>query len=489
MTKVMLVDDERGIRKVLEIYLKDAGFEVLTIDNGKKAAGLIEKEFFDIILTDIRMPGMDGISLLKYIKEKSVDTEVIMITGHGDLRLAVESLKLEAVDFITKPINNDILDIALKRAIDKIETRKKIDKYTKNLEELVHEKTRKLEESERRYVQLFNESPSYITIQDKDFNIIETNKIFKEHFKYEQSSTCYSAYKGRTSPCPDCPVKKTFKDGKSHFAEMDIELDDGSTRDLLIQTSAITDSNGKIVNVMEMSTDITKSRELQDHLAYLGLHIGSVSHSIKQVLTGMDGGAYLVESGLKKKDNSLILEGWEIVKEKISKTRGMVLDILTHTKNRGPEKEKILLSDFNEELIYAIEPKIKHEKIEFALTFPEDDIHIRIDKPAIHAAFASILENAIDACLSLKQEHKKIEYTVEKRKENIVFKIKDNGTGIPKDARSKIFDLFYSDKGDKGTGLGLFVALRSIKQHKGKIEVESETGEYTEFIVTLPVLI
>ena len=163
---------------------------------------IVKKEFFDIILTDIRMPKMDGISLLKKIKEISPETEVIMITGHGDLKLAIESLKLDAVDFITKPIDNDILEIALKRAVDRIETRKSILKYTKNLEDLVNEKTRKLEESERRYIQLFNHSPSYITIQDKDFNIVETNNIFKEHFNYEEGSTCFKAYKGRTSPCP-----------------------------------------------------------------------------------------------------------------------------------------------------------------------------------------------------------------------------------------------------------------------------------------------
>ncbi|MCP3926297.1 MAG: response regulator [Desulfobacterales bacterium] len=486
MTKIMLVDDEAGIRKVLGIYLVDAGFDVISIDDGKKAADLITREFFDIVLTDIRMPKMDGISLLKYIKEKSPDTEVIMITGHGDLKLAIESLKLDAVDFITKPINNDILDIAFKRAVDRIETKKNILKYTRNLEDLVNEKTRKLEESERRYVQLFNQSPSYITIQDKDLNIVETNKIFKEHFNYKGPSTCFKAYKGRTSHCPDCPVKKTFKDGKSHFSEMDIELEDGTIRNILIQTSAITDSDGNIVNVMEMSTDITKIMELQDHLASLGLHIGAISHSIKQVLTGMDGGSYLIESGLSKKDNSLIHEGWDIVKEKISKTRDMVLDILFHTKKREPKKEKITISDFIEELIFTIEPKIKQEDIEFNINYPSENIQMTIDKTAINAAFASILENAFYACLSTKKKNKKIDFTVVNEKDRILFIVKDNGTGIAEDKIDKIFDLFYSEKGSKGTGLGLFVALRSIKQHKGKIKVDSEEGFYTQFTITLP---
>ncbi|MBT3387369.1 MAG: response regulator, partial [Desulfobacula sp.] len=98
--RVLLVDDEEGIRKVLKIYLQDVGYKVVTADNGKKAVEIIDAESFDIVLTDIRMPGMDGISLLKHIKKNSPDTEVIMITGHGDFKLAIESLKLDAVDFI-----------------------------------------------------------------------------------------------------------------------------------------------------------------------------------------------------------------------------------------------------------------------------------------------------------------------------------------------------------------------------------------------------
>ena len=153
--------------------------------------------------------------------------------------------------------------------------------------------------------------------------------------------TCYEVYKGRKSACPGCPVLKTFDDNKSHTAEMDVVLKDSSIRNIFIQTSAITDTNGKVKHVMEMSTDVTMIRELQDHLASLGLHIGSVSHGLKQVLTGVDGGSYLIESGLNKNDNQQILEGWEIVKEKISHTRQMVLDNLYHAKKREPDRSKV----------------------------------------------------------------------------------------------------------------------------------------------------
>jgi len=483
--KILLVDDEEGIRNVLKIYLQDAGYDVTTADSGKKAVKKINTLFFDIVLTDIRMPGMDGISLLKHIKKTTPDTEVIMITGHGDFKLAIESLKLDAVDFISKPIDNDALEIALKRANDRIETRKKILTYTQNLEVLVKEKTQRLRESEKRYIRLFNESPSYITIQDENLNIVETNKIFKNHFDSKSGSACYNVYKGRETPCPDCPVIKTFEDGQSHTAEMDVVLKDASVRNIFIQTSPITDAAGKIKHVMEMSTDVTMIRELQDHLASLGLHIGSVSHGLKQVLTGLDGGSYLIESGLDKHDTRQIAEGWQIVKTKMSKTRQMVLDILYHTKKRKPERSKVLLPELIREIVSAIQPKADQQNVLLHVEFPEDKIFLRIDKTAVFAAFMSILENAVEAC-SAKEETSEIRFVTKIKDTHIISAIKDNGKGLDMAQKDKVFNLFYSEKGDKGTGLGLFIASRSIKQHGGTITVNSQLKKYTEFIITLP---
>jgi len=102
-----------------------------------------------IVLTDIKMPDMDGIELLRRIKKINPDTEVIMFTGHGDMGLAIKSLKNDATDFVTKPINDEVLDIALKRARERISMRHQLREYTENLERLVAEKAQKLIEAER----------------------------------------------------------------------------------------------------------------------------------------------------------------------------------------------------------------------------------------------------------------------------------------------------------------------------------------------------
>jgi len=146
---ILLVDDEEGIRKVLSIALSDMGYHVRTAENGVEALRIFKDERPPIVLTDIKMPEMDGIELLRHLKKVSPDTEVIMITGHGDMDLAIKSVKYEATDFVTKPINDEILEIALNRSQERIAMRRKITEYTHNLEQLVQDKSQKLVEAER----------------------------------------------------------------------------------------------------------------------------------------------------------------------------------------------------------------------------------------------------------------------------------------------------------------------------------------------------
>jgi len=147
--RILLVDDEEGIRKVLGLSLRDAGHTVFTAGSGEEALAIFARERPSIVLTDIKMPGMDGIGVLERVKALDPDAEVIMITGHGDLDLAIASIKRQAADFVTKPINEDVLDIALARAAEHISLRRQIREHTQNLERLVEEKTRELMAAER----------------------------------------------------------------------------------------------------------------------------------------------------------------------------------------------------------------------------------------------------------------------------------------------------------------------------------------------------
>ncbi len=149
MSKILVIDDESATLAMFRLLLGAYGYSVLTAENSASGLEIFREERPPIVLTDIRMPEMDGIQVLQKIKEEDNEAEVIMITGHGDLELAIQSLKSDATDFITKPINKDALEVALRRANEKIALKTKLKEYTENLEKLVEEQTKKLVEAER----------------------------------------------------------------------------------------------------------------------------------------------------------------------------------------------------------------------------------------------------------------------------------------------------------------------------------------------------
>ena len=130
VSKILVIDDERPTLSMFRLFLEAYGYEVFTADNGGDGIELFREHRMPIVLTDIKMPGMDGIEVLKGVKEIDPTAEVIIITGHGDMDLAIQALSLDATDFINKPIKQGNLDAALKRAEERIsQARDKEDDY------------------------------------------------------------------------------------------------------------------------------------------------------------------------------------------------------------------------------------------------------------------------------------------------------------------------------------------------------------------------
>lgn len=132
---IVLIDDEPDIREVVSLVLKDAGFTVENADNGRAGIELCKAVCPQIVITDIRMPGMDGIGVLEHLKKNSPDIEVIVITAFGELDLAIRALQLDASDFITKPVSDPAIHLALKRAMERYLSRQQLRDYARFLEQ------------------------------------------------------------------------------------------------------------------------------------------------------------------------------------------------------------------------------------------------------------------------------------------------------------------------------------------------------------------
>ena len=627
---LLLVDDEEGIRKFLGLLLRDMGYAVSTAANGDEALRLVQAGPPDIVLTDIKMPGMDGIELLRRIKAHSSEIEVVMISGHGDMDLAIQSLQLEAADFVTKPVNDEILAAALRRVSEKLAMKREIRSYTENLEEMVKEKSARVLELERelaatqvvdavcrgmhslgtesfsqdgvfnnlpclmavhnrdlevvtcnqlylervgdkvgrssleayqsapgaenpvqrtfetgrgqrsqavfrdptgaplpmevftspvsyregqvelvlemaldmseltrlreelrvaqeKYQDLFEQTPCYIAVRDRDYRIVANNRRFAQDFGEGAGRFCYEAFKHRADPCPDCSSIQTFEDGQSHPHESVVATRDGRKLHVLSWSAPIRDAQGQVVEVMEMSTDITQIRQLQDHLTSLGLMLGSMSHGVKGMLTALEGGVYRLESGLKRQDLGRIGDAAESVKQLTGRIKNLVLNVLYYAKSRALCPEEADVAEFCNQVAQVVLPKAERDKIAFSVDLGPDLGRFSADLANLSAALVNILENAIDACVAdhAKPEHA-IAFTVRADNGAVRFHIADNGMGMDQETREKALTLFFSSKGLRGTGLGLFIAHDVVAKHGGTMSLESEPGQGTSFSIRLP---
>jgi FixJ family two-component response regulator len=275
---ILIVDDEKDICEVLDISLSDLGYKVHTAGNGEEALQMFEKILPSIVLSDIRMPGMDGIELLRRIKEQHPETEVILITGHGDIELAIKSLKLEATDFITKPINDELLEIALKRARERISSRRKIKEYTENLERLVREQSERLVKAERLMavgqvvegllsarknitedieggLTCFNELPCLVSIHNRAYEVVAANEHYKKRMAGRAGQKSWEIY-GQKEDNGNSPVVRTFETGRGQRSREIIRDAQGRGIPVIVHTAPIRNKDREIELVLEISAEV-----------------------------------------------------------------------------------------------------------------------------------------------------------------------------------------------------------------------------------------
>jgi len=346
----------------------------------------------------------------------------------------------------------------------------------------------KLERSRSRLAALFEEVPCYLTVQGRDLVIQHANHAFRETFGVDAVGRhCYEVYKHRDEQCLVCPAMGTFGDGQNHDSEEVVTSADGRKINVLCTTAPIRNSAGEVFAVIEMSTDITQLRQLQSQLTSIGLLVGSISHGIKGLLTGLDGGIYLVNTGFAKENPKRVEKGWEMVQRNVDRIRAMVQDILYYAKDRDLDVVDIDAGALAKDLRELLHKKASDLDICMEYDLPEGLGTFEGDALAIRATLVNILENSLEAC---RVERTRTEHTVRfaMRRDDpwFEFVIEDDGIGMDRETREKIFSLFFSSKGIKGTGLGLFISNKIVEKHGGIIDVDSEPGEGTRFRVRIP---
>lgn len=352
----------------------------------------------------------------------------------------------------------------------------------------IEDRQKQLLQSREEFRTLFNEVPAYILVLDQDLRIINSNRAYREAFGEQTGLLCVESPLGAKGVCNDCPTLKSFADGGVHSLETVRRLPEGKEHSFLVHSAPIRGQGGRIQAVMEIFVEITQIKELQKELVFLGETVAGISHTIKNILGGLEGGLYVVDTAFGKNNRDLLEKGWNMVKGNVNRISGLVRDILFLSRERTPALEDTDPAEICREVIELLSSPAMEAGVELALEGPEGSKGIRVDPRGLHTVLTDLLTNAIEACRGGSGSRGcrvELRYRYEEDG-RAVFEVQDNGPGIEPQIMELLFKRSVSTKGSKGSGLGLLVAKKIVEGHGGAIQVESSPGKGTLFRVTFP---
>ncbi len=506
---ILVVDDEKSIRMTFREFLMGDGHEVDIATTADQAIPLLKARDFDVVITDIIMPRVSGLDLLKTISKINSKTKVIMMTGEPNVETSTESLRFGAFDYLFKPVSKEKILHTVSNALrtkrledEKSRLEQENQKYQESLEELVKERTRELRKSENNLQMLLNSIPVGVVTISRDTHRIkyvnpEAEKILGLPQEKIIDSKCYgflcSSKKGE-GRITDC--------GKTVHNEERI-ISTATQGKISVLANVIHIKLDDKEYILESFVDITQKKDLEKQLHQaqrmeaLGTLAGGISHDFNNILSPILGFTQLILDDAEK--GSEMEDDLKEIYTAGNRAKELVRQILTFARQGEQEFRPLKISLIAKEVFNFLRSTIP-TSIKLDLDI-ESESRVLADPTSIHQIFMNICTNAAHAMGSNEGELKVhlLNYELSQRLNFNGFRlspgnylkitISDTGIGIPEDQLNTIFEPYFTTKKiDEGTGLGLSVVHGIIKKHNGAIFVESTVGKGTTFILYLPVV-
>jgi len=526
MHKILVIDDEAGIQELCQRVLIQEGHAVKTASSGEEGLEILAKEGFDLVLSDLRMPGIDGIKLLKKIKETNPETEVIIVTGQATIETAIEALKGGAFDYILKPFNISELISASKKCLDyaKLKRQENVFRETTYLYQLAQEalKTKSekalLEFILTRMVKSLNADAGSVFIVIPGQCRLVPMAVYGDFSKDKESEMKVGEkiagwVADKRTPLLIQDGLESFEQFKKLISRPEIVsavvspiVNQGMLLGVVClnrfkyQTNYVfTDHDLESVQVFVFHTALIITA-MRNQLAAIELDnlktefLANVSHELRTPLMAISGAMELLMVFAKALiDNEKGRMFLDMISRNIERMRYLVNDLLDFSRMETGII-KVLREPFD------ICQVIRETAQDLVVRAGEKQITVQCDnssgeKMDIMADRERIKQVLINLIIN------SIKFTANggvvrvgcyaKNGSDVEFYVKDNGIGIPEDKFDKIFEKFYQVDGSvsrvqQGFGLGLAIVKAIIDAHGGKITVESEINKGSSFTVKLP---
>lgn len=512
--KILVIDDDQPICRVFKDFLSTSGFDVITSNRGSEGLFLARSRFFNLVILDIYLPEMDGLSLLRRIKKTSPDTEIIMITGKWDTETAIQSFKLGADDYLKKPVDLGHLLQSVKKALEKqaLKFEKRYLTAEVNFKKILLERQATLLEhkaiendqrigrlirrglyTEKLFEKMAESLPLGVMVVGRDGEFITCNEV-QETFSEVSKGTVSG--KNLIQDLPPLGLKpwqemlRDFLSTKRYEVKI-VDQRPEKERILSITLSSLADNRGDPDSFIFLTADITaeKKREEQniqtEKMIAIGQLAADLAHQIRNPL-GIIGSAaqFCIEKTQGKGGSNGLEKHFEIIYRNVQNANKIISDLLDFAR---PKLLEFRMNDVNqilEEVLSLIRTEFNKTRIRLLKKLNRDIPAIICDKESLKQVFLNLVMNSRQSMpkggvLSISTEYNARDQFVE-------ILIEDTGEGIPKEHLPNIFNPYFTTK-EKGTGLGLSIAHRIITEHDGRIFPESGEGRGTRMTVTLPV--
>ena len=506
--RILVVDDEKDVREVLAITLGDAGYTIDTAPDGQ--AALERCEAFDphVVLTDIRMPRLDGLALLEKLKQRHPDIEVIVATAFGDIASAVRALHLDASDFITKPIDSNVLMVSLERARQRVTTRRQLKAYTRHLEEGWDDTTQQLLETFAYQRKLIESSIDGILGCDGNERVVTYNASLEAMLGCPKQEVLQRMRLSQFfAPAEYDAFKKALAENshggpnRLYLYESCLRASDGKAIPVQLSAAPIGDrehAEGLVCFVR----DLRKIRQLeqqmadqarilhQDKMISLGRLAASVAHEINNPLAGVLNYLRLMlhtseRPPLNADRVAQFRRYTTICEQEIARCARIVGNLLTFARSSPTDFQPVAMTPLLQRCVDLSRHRLDLQHIELIHRWPESLPTVIGDANQLQQCLLNLIFNAIDAMpnggrleIIARGDH---------RRATLEIAVSDTGCGIAPEDAPHVFEPFFTTKQDGGgTGLGLATTYGIIERHGGTIDFESLPGQGTTFTIRLP---
>ncbi len=485
-SNILIVEDEKGLRLGTQRLLEEEGYAVSAAENGNEGIKLGTSKEFDIAVIDLRMPDIDGLEVLKEIKNVYPNTVCFIATAFASYETAIQATRIGAYGYIPKPFTPEEFIYQIEQGIKQRELILSAERLKKereeNLFELASEKSRL-----NAIIKSINEG---VLVLNKNGELAYYNYAALKYLNIREINIGENVIDKLPSKIV-AVVKTIFSNDTFLLKTYTVQIEIKPNNELILEAACtpVPHPDGSLAGVVVTLGNITEFKKIE---VIKSQFVSMVAHEMKTPLAAVQGFLNIIVDdtiNVEKEKRKDYLKRSIVRLKSLTDLVNDLLDISRmelRTKHR--EIENIKVKDILSNVLQMLELEIKKKNITVQKNIEEKLPAIQADQNDITRIISNLLSNAI----KYNKENGSIGIKLGSSPNYLILQISDTGIGMKPEERSKLFSEFYRIKNDRtrgisGTGLGLSIVKRIVESYHGKIEVDSQFEVGTTFTINLPI--